>query len=496
MNTLKILQSTSERVNTINLAVAITVIALLFIVLAISFFLYYRYYRKCIDNKLEDAYIKKEIKGENKKFFDRFNDLLTDRSLVKSQKIARYKEDTLVDYVSEGADKRNGLKIFGNTMLGIVYVAFIALIAFAGYVRASGEQFMIGNTYYVIILTGSMEEARDSNTYLAANNLTNQISTFSLIGLDKVDSEDDIELYDIVGYYDEDGDLVVHRVISIRMNEEYQKIYTLRGDANAFSDTDERDLTIDQIDSKYNGYQNFGLGITLNYLRSNIGIISLALGIILIMVYDTFDILLGKAINKRKEFIYPIIDKENIKLIINYDDYITGNEEFREIYSPDEGVANNAELRHLLRKLRHNPPYFYRKLNAYPASLSKQYNAIKDYCFYHGLRGVFRDGRFDFHLKGIRLLSMTVDTNGLLVHLRLNPLQTDDIAFSSMLFPDYNKAYKDIRVCFYENENTNPDWAKAVIDVMMMRLLVETKKQRLEEIDFQAFYREPVNKVK
>lgn len=312
------LVTTAELVQSISLWVSIAVIILLFITLSSSFYIYYRYYRRCIDHELEDEYIRKEIKGENKKFFKNFEKLRDDENLSKEAKVEEYRKELLVDHVAKKMRIRNGLKILANTVLVLTYIVFIFAMTFALYTRASGEQFYLGDTSYVVIQSGSMDEPVETNTYIQDNNLTDQIRTYSLIGLEKVESESDIELYDIVAYYNNKGELIVHRVISLQTNDQGETTYTLRGDANSFTDDIERALTFDQIEAKYNGFQNFGLGIAINYARSNIGIITISLGLILIAVYDFFDIVLGRRINIRKEILYPIIDEENINELGGY----------------------------------------------------------------------------------------------------------------------------------------------------------------------------------
>lgn len=311
-----VILTSADRVRTVSTVISIIVLALLFVVLAISFTLYYHYYKKCIDNELEDGFLRGEIKNQNKGFFKKFQELLDDKSLTPRLKVMKYRQNTLVDEVNNVSTTKKTLRILLNIGLFLVYGAFVALLIFSIYIRASGEQFMLGNSYYVIILSGSMETVYDGNTYIAANGLTDQIATFSMIGLDKVDSPEDIELYDIVSYYNDRHELIVHRVIDIKQDEEGEYIYRIKGDANAFSSTLERELPYSRIDGVYNGYQNFGLGLTLNYLRSNIGIIAVSLGLMLIGVYDVFDTMIGRQLKLRKEELYPIIDEENIDLLM------------------------------------------------------------------------------------------------------------------------------------------------------------------------------------
>ena len=208
------LVTTAELVQSISLWVSIAVIILLFITLSSSFYIYYRYYRRCIDHELEDEYIRKEIKGENKKFFRNFEKLRDDENLSKEAKVEEYRKELLLDHVAKKMRIKNGLKILANTVLVLTYIVFIFAMTFALYTRASGEQFYLGDTSYVVIQSGSMDEPVETNTYIQDNNLTDQIRTYSLIGLEKVENESDIELYDIVAYYNNEGKTFTRRTFT------------------------------------------------------------------------------------------------------------------------------------------------------------------------------------------------------------------------------------------------------------------------------------------
>lgn len=312
---MNIVLASAQKIENLSLAISITTIVLLFIFLASCLFLYYRYYRKCIDNYLEDSYIKNEIKGENKKFFKKFETLKENQELTINQKLDEYNKETLVEYIEKRTIKKNTAKVISNIVLVIFYLVLAAVIGFAIAMRASNDKINIGNSYYVVILTGSMEEKEESNSYLTSHNLNNQIETYSLIGLENITDDTSLELYDIVAYYNSNDQLIVHRIVEITYSDTNQALYTLRGDANPFSSEEESNLTRSQIVGKYNGFHNFGLGITINYLKSNLGIIAVSFGLLLIMIFDYFDIYLGKRILLRKKDIYPILDEENIQLL-------------------------------------------------------------------------------------------------------------------------------------------------------------------------------------
>lgn len=287
------------RLENIAFAVSIAVILLLALTFAGLFFLYYRSYGRCISNKLEDDALKKEIIKENRKYFAAFSRSLSSENGVFVP-FSRYRE--------ENRKARNRMKIVGNTVLIVFYSLFLFALGSAIYARSQGELIALGDTTCVIIRSASMEEKNARNTYLDDFGLDDQISPYALIGLKKAEKEE-IALYDIVAVRDDDNRLVVHRVVAIE-EKDGQRLYTLRGDANAASADYERNLTYEEIVGRYNGFQSFALGVIVYYFQSGIGFITLCFALILLGLYDALDIFLGKKIQMRKEALYPSIDAE------------------------------------------------------------------------------------------------------------------------------------------------------------------------------------------
>lgn len=300
------LLSSVKQLESISIAVSVTVIVLLVLSFGALFYLYYRYYAKCIDNKIEDNYIKREVILENKKYFSRVEGVLADAKLD-----AKSKRDSLPKFEKHLEEKKRShknLKVVANTFLVIFYVAFLSIMSFAIYVRSSGDLFMVNGVSCLVIRTGSMEEAHENNKYIVEHGLDNQISAYSLIGIEKV-KEEEIALYDIVAFYNKKEQIVVHRVINVYEKEGVVH-YNTKGDANTASASYEIGLTYDDIVGKYNGFQNFGLGVTIYYLQSNIGIITVSLSLLLIGFYDLLEVFLGKRIQNRKLSMSTTIDDE------------------------------------------------------------------------------------------------------------------------------------------------------------------------------------------
>lgn len=309
---MNVLNSVSN-LEAISLAVSITVIVLLVVAFGALFYLYYKYYGKCIDKKVEDTYITKEVILENKKYFSKTEETINDGKTTIEYK----KENTkkLSVNIQEGKKSANIIKIIANTVLIIVYAIFLGFMGFAIYVRASGQLFMMSDTAYLIIKSGSMSEINEANQDLIDKNIDNQIQTYALIGIEKVEKSD-IKLYDIMAFKDPDGNIIVHRIVHIH-EENGQILYTTQGDANKGSAGYEINLSYEDFIGRYNGFQNVGLGLFIYYMQSGIGMITISLALVLIGFYDVLDIYLGKKISLRKNEIIVKLENEIDYAILN-----------------------------------------------------------------------------------------------------------------------------------------------------------------------------------
>lgn len=250
-----------SRLGVIALVISILVILGLVIVFCFLFFLYSFYKKKQIKYGFEDKELNDEITSTlyktNKKNLSRNENLITYKDVIAREKSITSKLHIVMDVVS-----------------GVI-IAFLLAIFITGLTyRINNDNLFIGNTTYMTILTSSMEEKNEDNDYLLTYDLNDQITQYSLIGIDKINSEDDIELYDILAYKHDDI-VIVHRVVEIKENDKGETIYRLQGDSNPSSLSYEKELTFDDFIGKYNGYQNYGLGVTLTYIKSNIGIIAI-----------------------------------------------------------------------------------------------------------------------------------------------------------------------------------------------------------------------------
>ena len=321
-----------EKLGSIAFVVSICVIIGFAIVFSILFALYGYYKIKNIKNGHENVVIETSLKRRYRKILNNPKTEVIDDNLyyelqgqTKESKTYLRVDDTdnLEENVKESTintiydsiidDKRRNKKfqIIYNIFFGILYAALIVIFGFALGFRLGGEQLFFGNTTLMTIQTGSMETINKENKYIFENNLTDQIEQFSLIGIDKV-AQEDIELYDILAYQSESGDVIVHRVTRIYTSSDTNiTYYTLKGDANTSSSAEELTLTYDKVIGRYNGFQNYGLGVTLTYLQSNIGLVAIAAAAIFLITYNVTESLIDKAYDNQTLIISKKIDIEN-----------------------------------------------------------------------------------------------------------------------------------------------------------------------------------------
>lgn len=238
-------------INTISLIITIIVIISLAISYALLFYAYSKYYIKCIENNN----IKTPIKTS---FYN--------------------KKDNIINVIS---------KI--TTYACYSFIAFVFILALINKQETGLTKYFSNN--YLLIKTSSMEVIHDDNTYIKENDLKDQIRRYSLICLD---TEYEMNLYDIYAFYDDKGNIIVHRLIAINDDG----TYTFKGDANKRSLNYEINVNNDKIIARYNGKSNYFFGVLFMYLQSNIGIISFSIAILLLIIYEIFDYRINKVINK------------------------------------------------------------------------------------------------------------------------------------------------------------------------------------------------------
>ncbi len=187
------------------------------------------------------------------------------------------------------------LYIFG-VLFTIVFVAVAVLAICMNFQKSSTSDTI--PTLRVVVST-SMSDKLESNSYLEENNLDDQFDMFDIVLTYKMPDEYDLELYDIV-VYEIDGTLVIHRIVAIEEPNDCHpdcRYFTLRGDNVQYSDSAK--VTYDQMLGIYRGQRIRFVGSFILFLQSPAGWLCAALLIASIILIPVLDSHIGKIKQQR-----------------------------------------------------------------------------------------------------------------------------------------------------------------------------------------------------
>ena len=233
------------------------------------------------------------------------------------EKISSGEEDVaLIEYAieEEKQKKKKSKKVIHITTKIVSYLIFGAILVFFGislYARFSNNLVYFGDSSLIVIATGSMSEKNSSNDYLFNNNLNNQFNAYDVIGISKYQSQEDIELYDVIAFHNLDDDIIVHRVVEINTLEDGSIVYITQGDANRGNDSYSQYgsyLTYDKIVGYYNGTRIPGVGIFVIFLQSNAGIITIIAIAYCLFMFDYYNSKYEKLIVDRTNKLVELLD--------------------------------------------------------------------------------------------------------------------------------------------------------------------------------------------
>lgn len=305
----------SDEVAKIAIGIAIVVVICIAITFTILYLAYATYKRAHINNGHEDEKIKCAMTGEEyvppesqklaTKWYNFKKKLFSSKKNKKDKRLE--KPTSYLDEIKKGEKKATIFRVLQIVAFSFIALILIIVLIFSSAYRAGGQLLYINGSALLTIQTGSMEEVHPNNKYIKENNLTDQISRFALIGVDRVEDESELHLYDVAAYT-HNNVIYVHRIVSINENKEGLTTYTFQGDANPSSLSFELEVKFDQIIGVYNGFNNVFLGAMLTYLQSNIGIISLCAGILFLVNLEVQEELINNVYLKRRKYIASILD--------------------------------------------------------------------------------------------------------------------------------------------------------------------------------------------
>lgn len=158
-------------------------------------------------------------------------------SMVKNEMIM-IKHGILDAKIQDHMIKKNSksnkvFTIIEKTFLLLLSLFLSAAFGFSVYMNITEDRPANGVPSIKVVKSNSMSYANEKNKYLKENNLTNQFQTFDIIICEHLPKEEDLKLYDIV-VYKQDDIYVIHRIVGIEEpNEKHpnERHFLLQGDA-------------------------------------------------------------------------------------------------------------------------------------------------------------------------------------------------------------------------------------------------------------------------
>ena len=153
----------------------------------------------------------------------------------------------------------------------LLCLAFAAVFASALYIRANDDRPANGIPSIKVVKSTSMAEKNEKNKYLFENQLDNQIQMFDVVICNHLPAEEDLKLYDIV-VYKQDDMYVIHRIVGIEEpNEKHpnERHFLLQGDA--VKSPDVFPVLYSQMQGIYEGTRFAYVGSFIMFLQSPAG---------------------------------------------------------------------------------------------------------------------------------------------------------------------------------------------------------------------------------
>lgn len=198
-----------------------------------------------------------------------------------------FRDDILLDAREKEKNKSKAGKIAVRTVEWTVAAVVFLFVFFGIYTAAFSNDFPLFGSQLKVIGSDSMATVHKSNTYIKANNLTNQFAFDDVVILKDLPKEEDLKVYDVVTYKTKDSKtVIIHRIIEIKETNEGVKLYILRGDANNSSDAA---ITYDDMRALYSGKRMRGFGALIRFVQSGLGIIAIVVSAFIFVFQEVLD---------------------------------------------------------------------------------------------------------------------------------------------------------------------------------------------------------------
>ena len=153
----------------------------------------------------------------------------------------------------------------------LLCLVFGAAFVFSLWMNATEDRPANGIPSIKVVKSDSMATKHEVNTYLVEHDLNDQLQVFDVVVCNHLPPEEELELYDIVVYKQNDLH-VIHRIVGIEEpNEEHpnERHFLIKGDANKYAD--EFPVLYSQMQGIYEGFRIPFVGSFVMFMQSPAG---------------------------------------------------------------------------------------------------------------------------------------------------------------------------------------------------------------------------------
>ena len=195
------------------------------------------------------------------------------------------------------------VKILDYTVSAVVCLAFMVMLIGSLAIRCTENGRCGDLPTYRVVKTSSMAEKSGKNTYLTEHGLDDQIQVFDLIRTEKLPSEMELEVYDIV-VYETDGMLIVHRIVEIEEpNAAHPDCRHFRLQGDAIEAADRFPVLYEQMRAIYRGERTPFIGSFILFMQSPAGWLCTLLIVIAMIAAPILDKKLEAARKRRLDLL-------------------------------------------------------------------------------------------------------------------------------------------------------------------------------------------------
>ncbi len=317
-------------------------------------------------------------------------------------------------------EKRRGclVSIFDKTVSIVICMLLVACLLVSVTATLSERGVCCASLPCIrVVKSASMATREESNEYLFANGLTDQIQTFDLIFTHSIPPEDELALYDIV-VYEVKGEYIIHRIVGIEEpNEKHpdERYFLLQGDAVRFSD--KFPVKYEQMLGIYRGERIAAVGSFVAFMQSPAGFLCFILALFTIISIPVLERKFKKEEILRLEILEASGALCNTENTLHTSALVTPKAEPEAEVEPEERLKNEEEIRHhsvplgrSLKKSRkkRDIDLFKKRLSLLEAESLRYYNRIcEELEAYRELRYSYSKTYRTFRLGGAPMLRLT-----------------------------------------------------------------------------------------